>query len=158
MSREEKEKEVVQQANGTATNGIEPTGWTYKFPAELDFSPEEEARGPKELYRLLRRQIHWAEEEAESLKKQCEFMEDIRKKEWLEKEVLFDQVTKNEDEWQKGQLDALALVEKMISIAEESPIKTEAMDTATGDDVPESGLKTEPINESIGGEALASEA
>jgi len=78
------------------------------FPAELGFTPENEARGAKELWRLLRRQVHWAEEEAESLKRECEVMEEIRRKEWTEKEVLLDQVINSEISWHKQRQEVLA--------------------------------------------------
>lgn len=77
-------------------NGNDPPGWTSSYPTELGFTAEEEDRGSKELYRLLRRQVHWAEEEGKALEKQCEEIEAFRKKEWLDKEVLMDQVVRNE--------------------------------------------------------------
>lgn len=60
------------------------------------FTPEELAMGPYALYRLLRRQLKWAEEESEALKRECEMAEAIRKSEWLAKEVLLQQVIKDE--------------------------------------------------------------
>ncbi|KAF8865468.1 hypothetical protein BDZ45DRAFT_580266 [Acephala macrosclerotiorum] len=90
--------DILGHMNGT-TNGHTPPGWTSSYPPELGFTPEEEDRGAKELYRLLRRQIHWAEEEAESLKQSAEMMEELRKKEWLEKEILLDQALKTELDW-----------------------------------------------------------
>ncbi len=90
------------------TNGHAPPGWTSSYPSELGFTPEEEDRGPKELYRLLRRQLHWAEEEAESLKQSAEMMEELRKKEWLEKEILLDQALKTEIDWHERRRLVLA--------------------------------------------------
>ena len=81
------------------SNGNDPPGWTSSYPVELGFTAEEEARGSKELYRLLRRQVHWAEEEGKSLEKQCEEIERLRRKEWLDKEVLLDQVISHEVSW-----------------------------------------------------------
>lgn len=91
-----------------AVSGSDPNDWISSYPPELGFTAEEEARGPKELWRLLRRQLHWAEEEAESLKRQCEMMEDLRKKEWLEKEILLDQTMKNEISWHVRRSEVLA--------------------------------------------------
>jgi hypothetical protein len=54
------------------------------------FTLDELALGTKELWRLLRRQAHWADEEAESLKQEIQTMNEIRDKEWLEKEILLD--------------------------------------------------------------------
>jgi hypothetical protein len=75
---------------------------------ELGFTPEELALGPKELYRLLRRQMHWAEEESDSLRRESEMIEAIRKKEWLEKEILLHQVIKNEMDWHERRRMAIA--------------------------------------------------
>jgi hypothetical protein len=94
-------------SNG-ALNGSDPNGGTSSYPPELGLTPEEEARRPKELWRLLRRQLHWAEEETDSLKRQCEMMEELRKKEWLEKEILLDQTMKNEISWHVRRSEVLA--------------------------------------------------
>jgi len=67
--------------------------------SDLGFTAEELELDSDDLWRLLRRQLHWAEEEAESLRRECEVMEEVRKKEWLEKEILLDQVIKNEIDW-----------------------------------------------------------
>jgi hypothetical protein len=91
-----------------ASYGTDPNGWISSYPPELGFTAEEEARGPKELWRLLRRQLHWAEEETDSLKRQCEMMEELRKKEWLEKEILLDQTMKNEISWHIRRSEVLA--------------------------------------------------
>jgi hypothetical protein len=102
-----KEGHLPGTANGNA-NGIGPPGWTSSYPTELGFTAEEEGRGSKELWRLLRRQLHWAEEESESLKRSCEMLEELRKKEWLEKEILLDQVMKNEISWHERRREVLA--------------------------------------------------
>jgi len=91
-----------------AVNGDALDGWTSSFPPELGLTADEEARGPQELWRLLRRQLHWAEEETDSLKRQCEMLEELRKKEWLEKEILLDQTMKNEISWHVRRSEVLA--------------------------------------------------
>lgn len=101
------EGQIHGPMNGPA-NGHSPPGWTSSFPSELGFTPEEEERGPKELYRLLRRQVHWAEEEAESLKQSADMMEELRRKEWLEKEILLDQALKTEVDWHERRKLVLA--------------------------------------------------
>lgn len=93
--------------NGTL-NGDTPDGWTSSYPPELGLTAEEEARGPQELWRLLRRQLHWAEEETDSLKRQCEMLEELRKNEWTEKEILLDQTMKNEISWHIRRSEVLA--------------------------------------------------
>jgi hypothetical protein len=101
------EGQFAEPLNGAAS-GSDPNGWTSSYPTELGFTAEEEARGPQELWRLLRRQLHWAEEETDSLKRQCEMMEELRKKEWLEKEILLDQTMKNEISWHIRRTEVLA--------------------------------------------------
>jgi len=96
-----------QPPNGVS-NGTEVAEWTSSFPSELGFTAEEEARGSKELYRLLRRQVHWAEEEGIVLKQQCEAMETLRYQEWVEKEVLLDQIIRTELSWNQRKLEVLA--------------------------------------------------
>jgi hypothetical protein len=103
--------------NGFA-NGIDVAGWTASFPLELGFTAEEEARGSKELWRLLRRQVHWAEEEGELLKRQVEVLEELRKKEWLEKEILLDQVIRSEVDWHERRKEVLAGLAKLPSAEE----------------------------------------
>jgi len=94
-------------SNGVS-NGTDVAVWTSSFPTELGFTAEEEARGSKELYRLLRRQVHWAEEEGVSLKQQCEALESLRHQEWIEKEVLLNQVIVTELSWNQRKLEVLA--------------------------------------------------
>lgn len=93
--------------NGT-TNGHDPSGWVSSFPAELGFTVEEESRGSKEMFRLLRRQVHWAEEEAESLKRSVEMLEELRRKEWIEKEILLDQAINSDISWHERRREVLA--------------------------------------------------
>ena len=50
----------------------------------------------KEQYRLLRRQIHWAEEETEELKAEVDALEKRRKEEWVEKELVLNNVLEAE--------------------------------------------------------------
>ncbi|EPE25257.1 C2H2 and C2HC zinc finger [Glarea lozoyensis ATCC 20868] len=78
------------------TNGDASTEWTSSYPPDLGFTPDEEAKGPVQLYQYLRRELMWTEEESEILKRQADEMEVIRKREWMEKEVLMDQVVKTE--------------------------------------------------------------
>jgi len=124
----------AQQNGGTtngSTNGTDANGFTSSYPVELGFTAEEESRGSKELWRLLRRQVHWAEEEAEALKRECEVMEEIRKKEWLEKEVLLDQAIKNEISWHERRKEVLSGVAK-IPTAEEIKAAAAAMGENSG--------------------------
>jgi hypothetical protein len=107
-----------QHAPNGLANGIDVAGWTASFPLELGFTAEEEAKGSRELFRLLRRQVHWAEEEGELLKRQCDALEELRKKEWLEKEVLLEQVICTEVDWHERRKEVLAGLAKLPSAEE----------------------------------------
>ena len=50
----------------------------------------------KEQYRLLRRQIHWAEDETEELKAEVEALEKLKREEWVEKELVLNNVLEAE--------------------------------------------------------------
>ena len=69
---------------------------SYKYPLDLDFTAEELAMPPKQLFRLLRRQVHWSEQEGDKLKKECAELEAERKKEWINKELLLANVVEAE--------------------------------------------------------------
>lgn len=60
------------------------------FPSTLAFTAPELALNRKELFRLLRRQIKWAEEDAATLVKDVEEAERQRKKEWMAKELVLE--------------------------------------------------------------------
>jgi len=100
------------QASGASItgepNGVDPSLLATTYLPELGITAEEESKGPLELYRLLRRQVQWAEEEADSLKTQVEFMEELRRKEWLEKEILLDQVLNAEVDYFERKQKVLA--------------------------------------------------
>jgi len=59
---------------------------------DLGITAEEQALGPRNMFRLFRRQVHWAEQESEELKKEIALLEDIRRQEFVEKEILMDAV------------------------------------------------------------------
>lgn len=48
------------------------------------------------LVKLCKLQAKWAERESEELRHECKVWEDLYKQEWLEKEVLLDQVVQSE--------------------------------------------------------------
>lgn len=81
---------------------------TTNYSSEAILTSSEIALDPRELWRLLRRQVHWAEEESDSLQRECEMIEAIRKKEWAEKEILLEQVMKNETDWHERRQLVLA--------------------------------------------------
>ncbi|KAI9851814.1 MAG: hypothetical protein M1838_002672 [Thelocarpon superellum] len=73
-----------------STHAVEP------YPADLQLTPEESLMPPRELFRLLRRQLRWAEEERQELQAEVEALEAQRKNEWVEKELLLENVMEAE--------------------------------------------------------------
>lgn len=68
-----------------------------EFRPEMGFDEHELSLPPKQLYRVLRRQIHWAEKEADELKRKwVEVLEPLRKQTWREKEAILDDVINSE--------------------------------------------------------------
>lgn len=64
-----------------------------EFGPEMGFDEHELSLPPKQLYRVLRRQIHWAEKETAELKRKWEeVLEPLRKQTWREKEAILDDV------------------------------------------------------------------
>lgn len=62
----------------------------------MHFSSQERALPPSELFRLLRRQLHWAEEERQELTAEVERLEEQKKGEWRAKEALLEDVLETE--------------------------------------------------------------
>jgi len=84
------------------SNGEDDTFHFTPLTEEQGFSKAELALATKDfpkLWRLCRTQVYWAERDGEELKKECRKWEELYKKEWLEKEVLLDQVIKSETDW-----------------------------------------------------------
>ena len=63
-------------------------GFMITYPPGIEFSSQESSLPANVLMSLLRRQIHWAEQEGERLKRECTELERIHKNEWDKKEVL----------------------------------------------------------------------
>jgi hypothetical protein len=65
-------------------------GFMITYPPDIHFSAWESSIQADELLRLLRRQVHWAEQESEELKAEVERLERLRREEWVLKELLLD--------------------------------------------------------------------
>jgi hypothetical protein len=65
------------------------------------FSADELTMPFQRLMKLCRLQVKWSEEEGEKLRAECKQWEDLYKHEWLEKEVLLDQVVQSEQAWHR---------------------------------------------------------
>ncbi|KAL2132524.1 hypothetical protein VTI74DRAFT_3714 [Chaetomium olivicolor] len=69
--------------------------------ADQGFTSDELGMPLERLMKLCRLQVKWAEEEGERLKAECKQWEELYKHEWLEKEVLLDQVVQSEQAWHR---------------------------------------------------------
>ncbi|KAJ5459277.1 hypothetical protein N7530_011221 [Penicillium desertorum] len=77
--------------NPITTDAHDPDETTMpEFGPELDFDESELALPPRDLYRLLRRQIAWAGKEAAQLQAEWEEIRPRRERAWREKEAIFD--------------------------------------------------------------------
>ncbi|KAF2460814.1 hypothetical protein BDY21DRAFT_418783 [Lineolata rhizophorae] len=73
------------------------TGYKLKFPSDIHFTDEEARLSPDQLFQLLRRQLHWAQQDGEDLKAEIEELEKRRKEEWFAKELLLENVLEAEE-------------------------------------------------------------
>lgn len=71
-------------------------GFVIKYPEDILFSHQECEMPADQLLRLLRRQVHWAMQEGEDLKKELEEMEQEKREEWIRKEILLEGVLDSE--------------------------------------------------------------
>lgn len=92
------------------------------FASELDFTPEELAMPRDRLFRLLRRQFKWAEEDGQELQRQIEELEKVRRREWTQKELVLTNLMEAEvaQAEEKGILDGVDMnsVNQMLEFAE----------------------------------------
>jgi hypothetical protein len=89
-----------------------------EFTPDLGFDSHELALPPSQLYRLLRRQVHWAEIETSKLKRQWQELEPKRKTSFLEKEAALTEVIDAEGRLSKVVFDAQREADKQTGIAQ----------------------------------------
>jgi len=65
-------------------------GFMITYPPDINFTQFESEIPADQLMRLLRRQLHWAQQESEDLKAEIEALESLRREEWVKKEVLLE--------------------------------------------------------------------
>jgi hypothetical protein len=89
----------------------------------------------KRLFKLCKLQVRWSEEEGEKLLDECKRWEELYKREWLEKEVLLDQVVQSEQAWHRRRQAILAgEINIQIAGAVSNGAVTETEDNAPKDD------------------------
>ena len=65
-------------------------GFMITYPPDIHFSGWESSIQADELLQLLRRQVHWAEQESDAFKVEVEKLERKRREEWVLKDLLLD--------------------------------------------------------------------
>lgn len=67
-----------------------------EFPPDVQFTDSERLLPADQLFRLLRRQLHWATQDGEKLRAEADVLEKQRKKEWAAKELLVENIMESE--------------------------------------------------------------
>ena len=83
-------------ASNDVDGGIQVINPSVSYPSDLHLTAKENAMPPGELFRLLRRQLHWAEDERQELQAEVEALENKKKREWQKKELLLENVMEAE--------------------------------------------------------------
>ncbi|MCJ1314564.1 hypothetical protein MMC25_008246 [Agyrium rufum] len=68
----------------------------HSYPLDIGLEPDELKLPPSQLFRLLRRQVHWAEDEGARLQDECEKLDAERKREWQRKELVLTNLEEGE--------------------------------------------------------------
>lgn len=83
--------DIDDDATIYSTTSIDPEApppLPFEYPLDIHFTEEELALPADHLFKLLRRQVHWAEEEASELKAETDALQRKRKEEWQAKELV----------------------------------------------------------------------
>ncbi|WPG99228.1 INO80 complex subunit 1 [Acrodontium crateriforme] len=71
-------------------------GFMIHYPPDIDFTAYESSVPADYLMKMLRRQVHYAEQESAELQQEIDDLERMRKEEWLIKEILLEGVMETE--------------------------------------------------------------
>ena len=82
--------------SNTDAENDEPPAAPFEYPADVQFTEEELDMPPDRLFKLLRRQIHWSEEDGSDLQDEIRSLEAKRKEEWVSKELILANVMEAE--------------------------------------------------------------
>jgi hypothetical protein len=69
-----------------------------QFPPDIQFTDKELALDPAELYKLLHQQLRWASEDGEALRNEVLGLEEKRRREWISKELVLENLMEAEAE------------------------------------------------------------
>lgn len=85
------------------------------------FSSKELGMDVGSLWKVCLAHVKWAAKEGEQLRRECREYEDTYRQEWLEKEVLLDQMAKVEEDWYQRRKAVLSgAADIKVSVAEGS--------------------------------------
>lgn len=82
--------------SNTDAENDDPPAAPFEYPADVQFTEEELDMPPDRLFELLRRQIHWSEEDGSDLQDEIRSLEAKRKGEWIAKELILVNVMEAE--------------------------------------------------------------
>lgn len=106
-----------------------------QFPADITFTDRELALPAPDLFRLLRRQLQWAQQESEQLRAEADVLEKQRKEEWEAKELLVENVMEAQatndrrqrvDRGELEDVEGLDAIERDVAPARALPIQPKA--------------------------------
>ncbi|KAI4211127.1 MAG: hypothetical protein LQ351_006026 [Letrouitia transgressa] len=80
------DEDVTMNDDDDAT--LPPSSSPSPYPSSMALSPTSASMPPSQLFRLLRRQVRWTEQENEALKQEVIGLEKKRKEEWTRKELV----------------------------------------------------------------------
>ncbi|KAL9124963.1 MAG: hypothetical protein Q9217_005771 [Psora testacea] len=81
-------EESATMSPGSVVEDDLPLPPPFEYPPDIQFTDEELSMRPDQLFRLLRRQVHWSEEEGKRLAAEVKGLEKKRKEEWMAKELV----------------------------------------------------------------------
>lgn len=87
---ESNENAIVLPADAAPLSPTSLAALLGPLPASLSFTPTEAMLPRQQLFRLLRRQIHWATQEETELAQELDDLERQRRDEWLAKELVME--------------------------------------------------------------------
>ncbi|KAH8910748.1 hypothetical protein BR93DRAFT_287577 [Coniochaeta sp. PMI_546] len=101
-------RDDMDDSSANDENGSSPIQEFTPLTQDQGFTQKELSMPLERLHNVCRLQLRWAEEENGELMKECKRWEEEYKRQWLEKEVLLDQVVQAEQGWHLRRLAVLS--------------------------------------------------
>ncbi|KAH8891070.1 hypothetical protein GQ53DRAFT_806998 [Thozetella sp. PMI_491] len=126
---------------------------------DLGFTAKEMAMPLDRLHMLCRLQVKWAEKDGEELTSECKRWEKLYKQEWLEKEVLLDQVVRSEQDHYHRRMAVLSgHMDVQLPEAATVEVSTEADEQPAEEDEQPAEADEQPADADMANGATASAA